>query len=184
MPQTITDDDDEVLADGESVRVPLFLVDTVRLDENDQPHFLHGRAMHQPGFRVTDAASSSNTMPDFDVALRNAQQAALDARQQMIRRAENAWRRQPTRDAAQPDYSTRPEELRRSAAPAPHENPGAAMAHHLSGPGPGEAEASQRRRDRAYEDYVTRQQEAWKTPTTNPRAAPKHERELENWKGA
>ena len=40
------DDDDEVLRDGESLRTPLYLVDSVRY-ENHQPHFL----------RATDSAA-------------------------------------------------------------------------------------------------------------------------------
>jgi hypothetical protein len=79
----LDDDDDCEVKDGESVRTPLFLTDTVRF-ENHQPHFVRATAGadlnladHQPGFRyATDAARA----------------AVRDARDQMIRRAESAWR--------------------------------------------------------------------------------------------
>jgi hypothetical protein len=77
------DDDDFEVADGESVRTPLFLTDTVRF-ENHQPHFVRATAGvdldladHQPGFRyATDAARA----------------AVRDARQEMIDKATSAWR--------------------------------------------------------------------------------------------
>jgi hypothetical protein len=72
-------DDDEQVEDGRTVRTPMmlmdgrdgrvFISDTVRY-ENGQPHFL----------RATDEA------------VRDARAAARDARDEMIRRAEDAWR--------------------------------------------------------------------------------------------
>jgi hypothetical protein len=74
-----SDDDDDVVRDGESVRVPLFLVDTFQFDEDGQPHFVRGKSAtvgdmqanmrlapvgaradpgrldHQRGYRMTDA---------------------------------------------------------------------------------------------------------------------------------
>jgi hypothetical protein len=73
-------DDDEIIPDGGSVRRRLILMD--------------GRfADHRPGFRMGDAAD---------------RQVVRDARQQMIKRAENAWR-MPTRDMNPGGGATCPE---------------------------------------------------------------------------
>jgi hypothetical protein len=60
--------DDEV-EDGRSVRTPLYLMDAVRFEDH-QPHFVRA----------------------VDAAVRDARAAARDARDEMIGRAENAWR--------------------------------------------------------------------------------------------
>jgi hypothetical protein len=67
------DDDDDVVADGESVRVPLFMRD------------------HQPGYRGVS-----------DAKVRDAQRMARDARQTWIRDLSSAWRT-PHKDASEPD---------------------------------------------------------------------------------
>jgi hypothetical protein len=62
----VDDDDDEIVPDGGSVRVPMRMMDSARR-----------LADHRPGFRVGDATD---------------RKAVRDARTEMIRRAENAWR--------------------------------------------------------------------------------------------
>ena len=68
--------EDDICEDGESVRVPVYLMDATQravagVDLSD----------HQPGYlRVTDAA------------VRDARTAACDARDAMIKRATEAWR--------------------------------------------------------------------------------------------
>jgi hypothetical protein len=85
------DDEDEIVADGSSVRTPLYLVDAVRFDENHQPYFV----------RASDGVDLSDHQPGFRCAS-DAQRAAVDdARQEMIDRAANAWKR----DANPPQFT-------------------------------------------------------------------------------
>jgi hypothetical protein len=97
------EDGNEIVPPGGSVKVPMTLADSRRfarfaLDADDhRPHY--GR-------------------PDVS----DARAAARDARNEMIRRAERAWRTL-SRDAAEPDASSRPVEWQR----------------HLRGPRPGES---------------------------------------------
>ena len=74
------DDDDYEVADGNSVRRPLFLIDSFAVDDVDLLR------RHQPGFRI---------MGDADRSKVN------DARSLMIRRAESAW----ARDANPPQFT-------------------------------------------------------------------------------
>jgi hypothetical protein len=157
------DDNDDELRDGESVRVPVFLVDTVRFKDG-QPHFV--RAVDQP--------SKSKTVLDLDAA----RDAARAARESWVKQMCDAWKRPPMLDAAQPDLGTRPEEVMRP------DDDGA--------PDPGDVRAVERRRltergteaqgerDRAWRRYCDNLQNAWKT---NPRAATAIERQGERWRG-
>jgi hypothetical protein len=163
------DNDDEVVRDGEGVRVPVYLIDTVRFQDG-QPHFL----------RAPDAASKSTNLGDFDAA-RDAVRAARDT---WIKQTCDAWKRTPTRDTAEPDAAEAV--LRR--APAPHDDPEAALRRHLFGPDddgapdPGDigaVERQQRERDLAWNRYRENLAKAWRT---NPRAAPRIEREAESAK--
>jgi hypothetical protein len=169
------DDEDmvRIIPDGASTRVPMLLMD--------------GREQ-QPGYRASDAASGSD-LSDFEAVLRDAQAAARRSRDAYVKRLTDAWRTPPwrpgapARDAAEPSIHSPPEELLRrhlQPAPLPHSDPGAAMAHHLSGPGPGEGAAAQRERDAAYARYVNKLESAWKT---SPKAASAIESELERTRG-
>jgi hypothetical protein len=137
------DDDLDVLADGQSVKVPLYLCDEAvqraiaGVDLRD----------HQPGFRyATDAARA----------------VVRDARNEMIRRAENAWR--TPRDAAEPDAAV---ELLRRRVPAPHDDPSGAMRGHL------EPDAAAAAREKAWRARCVALENAWRSPIgrTDPDAA-------------
>ena len=70
--------DDDIVRDGESVRVRLYLTDTVQLEDGG-PRFIR----HE--------------------AARDARAAARDARDEMVRRAEDAWKVDARRKAKPPD---------------------------------------------------------------------------------
>ena len=72
------DDDDYVVPDGGSVRTRMVLMDSAR--------FAFDAANHRPGYRSAT-----------DSAVRDAQMAALDARDAMIERATTAWRKRRRR---------------------------------------------------------------------------------------
>jgi len=167
------DDDDDVVRDGDTVRTPLFLTDTVRFKDG-QPHFV----------RMADAASKSATVADLDAA----RDAARAARDTWIKQTCDAWKRPPACDAAQPDLGTRPEDLM-------------LMRRHLRGepdddgaPDPGDARAverrrhtergeeAQRERDAAWHQYKDRLSNAWRG-RTDPSRASEIEREGERWRG-
>jgi hypothetical protein len=171
MKREYLDDPDDEVADGESVRVPVFLTDTVRF-EDGEPHFVRATAGadldladHQPGFRyATDAARA----------------AVRDARNEMIRRAENAWRT-PARDAAEPDNGSSAERMRTylQGAPAPHDDPAASLRGHLQTE---RNEENQRRRDAAWNLYKDRLSRAYLQGRTDPSRATEIERQGERWR--
>jgi len=150
----LDDDDDAEIGDGESVVVPLHLMDATQ-------RAVAGVDLHQPGYRrVTDAA------------VRDARTAAREARDQMIERATSAWRlpqRDPHKDAAEPDAGSPPGVMRahlRGTDPDEPDEP--------------DADDVQGRRDAIWNDYKTRLANAWKT---DPRAATAIERQGERWRG-
>jgi hypothetical protein len=134
------DDDDGVSGmaeDGEVVRRPVLLLDGGR-------DFAWGR----PGYHVTD---------DQQVTDQKVRDARMIARDEMIRRAESAWKR-PTRavwDGPEPDSGTPPSEM---------------MRRHLNVDPDGDDDA-QAKRDAAWEAYKDQLQNAWKTPGCDPNAA-------------
>jgi hypothetical protein len=163
------DDPDEVsdeVPPGHSVRVPLHLCDTVRFE----PRPLSGLTdlsaadldRHRPGYRLSDRASKSDKLSDLDAAGRDAHTATRDAYFEMVKRAENAWRTPPTRDTAEPDLGSRPEELMRA---------------HLRAE---EIDEAQARRDRAWAAYRDQLSNAWRT---DPGRATAIERQAEMWRG-
>jgi hypothetical protein len=89
---------DEVIEDGQSVRVPLVLMDSLQRSVFEHSRRLHtsGLALdtrnHQPGYVYPRVSS-----PDIV----DARQRAMDARREMIERNSNAWK-SPIRDAACP----------------------------------------------------------------------------------
>ena len=81
-------EDDDIVADGESVRCPIYLMDTV------QAQFAFGADDHRPGYRAMAG----------DAAVRDARTAARDARETWIKDLTSAWKRTPsTYDAGEPD---------------------------------------------------------------------------------
>jgi len=130
-------DADDVVQDGQSVRTRVTLMD-------------HGRRInardHQPHY-------ASDT---------RARQAALDARDQYVRRLRDSWRT-PGRDAAEPDLGARPEELMRS---------------HLQTESSAEAQAKRDAAWSAYKDQVSR---AWMMGRTDPQAATAVENLRRRW---
>ena len=81
-------EDDDIVADGESVRCPIYLMDTV------QAQFAFGADDHRPGYRAMAG----------DAAVRDARTAARDARETWIKDLTSAWKRTPsTCDAGEPD---------------------------------------------------------------------------------
>ena len=176
------DDDDEVVEDGQGVRVPLLLCDTVRFETSRPLNRLSDLdaadlSRHQPGYRLSDGeASKSRNLHD------------LDAR--WIADMCSAWKRPPTHDAGEPNAT---EQL---------------LARHLRGPDddgapdPGDIRAVERRRltergaeaqrerdriqrerDRIWEDYRRRISSAWQTGQTNPARATAIEQQAERWRG-
>src|SRR5262245_59058161 len=154
------DADDDVVRDGEHVRTPLFLIDTVDSDGR----FVRGRAV--AGVDLSDHC------PDYRFATEDAREATRDAYDQMVARARDAWRTPPVRDGAEPD----PEEV--------------VMRRHLYGkpgsPDPGDVHAlrgeqAEGERDRAWARYRDNLANAWKT---NPRAAVCVEGRLERERGS
>jgi hypothetical protein len=171
-----TDDDDvmrdywdDVARDGEVVRCPMYLMDSLQravrgVDLSD----------HMPGYRHAS-----------DGAVRDAQRQARDARTEMIKRAEQAWRTSPTRDAHEPDAAEellgrhlrgKPDD---GGAPDPGDV-GAVMRRHLTERG----EEAQRERERAWRQYKDRLSGAWRG-RADPReagAAERNETQLEAWR--
>jgi hypothetical protein len=169
------DDDDEVVEDGQGVRVPLLLCDTVRFETSRPLNRLSDLdaadlSRHQPGYRLSDGEASKSGKLDAR-STADARTAARDAYLEMVRRAESAWR-QPVdqngpggpfwshRDAAQPDNSS-PEVMRA----------------HLRGNEPDNVAEI---KERAWAQYRDNLQNAWKT---DPHAATAIQRQGERWRG-
>ena len=63
--------DDQLLRDGQRLRVPMFAMDSARRDASPCLPRVHGigdsrLAMHRPGFRVTDAPLSDELQRAYD----------------------------------------------------------------------------------------------------------------------
>ena len=64
--------DDDLLRDGQRLRVPMFAMDSMQLSESAHLARVHdgtgdsGLAMHRPGFRVTDAPRSDELQRAHD----------------------------------------------------------------------------------------------------------------------
>jgi hypothetical protein len=157
-------DDDDEIEDGHSVRVPMMIMDGNRVNLSDTVRFEGG----QPHFaRMADTASESSiedleSPRDLD-ALRDAARAARDA---WIKQTCEAWRT-PSRDAAEPDLGSRPEEVMR-------------MRRHLRGTE--EEDDAAALREKSYAAYKDRLSNAWRG-RTDPRAATAIERQGERWRG-
>jgi hypothetical protein len=167
-------DDDMVVPDGASVKVPIVLMDGVQrrfAAENHQPHFAElsdeqqqrrARTRTEYVQQLSDAWRSpatggkrrkEGTVPSFQDADRR-RSAAYDA---YVRRLTNAWRDQDT--------------------PEPDDDPDNLMKRHLSTE---PDEDTDSRRNAAWEQYRDRLSNAWKT---DPRTASAIERQGEQWRG-
>lgn len=96
------EDDDDVVADGQSVHRPLMLVGSRRLTFD--------AADHQPGYRMT-----------ADARVRDTRREARAARQTWIRDMTSAWKRTPGRDAG-PEPDAAEALLRRHLGTEPDED--------------------------------------------------------------
>jgi|SRR6516164_2744531 len=195
----IDNDDDNIARDGETVSVRVNLTDTVRFDEHGRERFVRNEAARDARTRKAkppdddddgddgdDNIDAADHRPGFRYAARDARAAVRDARDEMIRRAEGAWRtpQQPQRtvrstDAAEPDMGTRPDELmmRRHMFGAPGlPDPSTSHAAEFQG------EQAQRRRDAAWVRYRDGLANAWRGGRTDPRRAAQEESRLERWK--
>src|SRR5262249_55824975 len=129
-------DDDDVVADGQSVKVRMDMMDSLQRRVFDA----YG---HQPHFaRMTDAQATMRR----------------EARDAMIKRAENAWRTL-SRDAAEPDAGT---QLLHRHSRGTEEDDNAAAA-----------------REKSYIAYKARLESAWRNPAA---AAERNEKQLEAWR--
>jgi hypothetical protein len=192
------DDDDNIVRDGETVSVRVNLTDTVRFDEHGRERFVRmadARRKKPPDDDDDDDDDDTTDAADIDVRdyqpgyrlTTDATRAAVrDARQEMIDRACDAWRRTPTRTTR--DAADSPDELamRRhifgapglSSPSDPDVDSGAVMRGHM-----GELfERSQRQRDRAWGSYRDQLSNAWRG-RTDPSRAGTIERQLERTRG-
>jgi hypothetical protein len=107
---------EDIVEDGESVRVPLYLCDSV------QRQFVDADQMRQDARQeMIDRATTAwreNKAPTF-VGASDRRQLSFDAAQtmrnaayhRMVAKISDAWRTPPHRDAAQPDTGTPPDDL-------------------------------------------------------------------------
>jgi hypothetical protein len=187
------DDDDEVVEDGQGVRVPLLLCDTVRFENSrplDKLSDLDAADLsrHRPGYHVSDGeASKSAKFTDLEAA-RDAVRAARD---RWIADMCSAWKRPLARDAAEPDAAELllARHLRGKPDDDDASDPGdirAVERRRLTERGAEaqrERDRIQRERDRIWEDYRRRISSAWQTGQTNPARATAVEQQAELWRG-
>jgi hypothetical protein len=149
------DDDDEVVRDGESVRVPIFLMDevqrTVAMDGLRLHDGMGGRVGHKSGYVF------SGNVRQRDAAYDEARREARGARAQWLQQLRDSWKRTPGRDAGpEPDAAE------------------VLLKRHLgTGPTEPDADDAQVRRDRQWAEYCDRVSNAWRNPSglTDPGAA-------------
>src|SRR5436190_24396305 len=113
------DDDDETARDGESVRVPIFLMDevqrTVAMDGLRLHEGMGNPAGHKSGYVF------SGNVRQRDAAYDEARREARAARAQWLQQLRDSWKRTPVRDAGpEPDAAE------------------ALLRRHLGSAGPGE----------------------------------------------
>jgi hypothetical protein len=189
----IDDDDHGVVADGETVSVRVNLTDTVRFDEDGREHFVRmadARRKAKPpdddDDDDDDTMDAADHRPGFRYATDAVRAAVRDAREEMIRRATDAWRtpQQPqravrSRDGAEPDMGARPGEamMHRHMFGAPGlGDPSTSHAMEFQG------EQAQRRRDAAWSRYRDGLANAWRGGRTDPRRAAQVEGLQERWR--
>jgi hypothetical protein len=136
-------DDDDIVRDGERVRCPLYLMDSVQ--RAIAGNVFDARS-HQPHF-ATDAAS---------------ERIKREARVGYIKQLTDSWKRTPTKDASEPDAAER-------LLTEPDDDPNERMRRHLYG---GEelnalAKNIAARREREHQARCQALSEAWRSPTGN-----------------
>jgi hypothetical protein len=210
----IDNDDDNIARDGETVSVRVNLTDTVRFDGAGREHFVRNEAARDARTRKAkppdddddgdndDTIGAADHRPGFRYAARDARAVVRDARDEMIRRAEGAWRtpQHPRRtvrstDSAEPDLGSSPEAMRRHmygapglpAASDPDVDSAMTMRGHMGelferSPMGELFVRSQRARDRAWGSYRDQLSNAWRGGRTDPRRAAQEESRLERWK--
>jgi hypothetical protein len=141
------EDDDLICEDGESVRVPLVLCDSV------SAQFAFGRA---------EPIDADNHRPHYvsttDAAVTDVLAKARDARNEYIRGLTGAWRRTAARDGAEPSDPTSTGEM---------PDPGSLLRRHL------EPDDAARLREKAWRARNDALSNAWRNPPgrTDPGAA-------------
>jgi hypothetical protein len=159
------EDATDMIPDGHSVKVPMVIMDARphfadlsdevrKLRTETRSRYLQDlqSAWKSPAQRPKNSFSTERILPDADPM-----RSRTEARDQMIKRATEAWR-MPHRDWSEPDLSTPPEEmLQRHLRTEPNAD-------------------DQARRDAAYQSYKDRISNAWRT---NPNAAGTIERQAE-----
>jgi hypothetical protein len=165
-------DDDMVVPDGASVKVPIVLMDGVQrrfAAENHQPHFAElsdeqqqrrARTRTEYVQQLSDAWRSPATggnRKEGTVPSSKMPMASLSRVRCLCRRLTNAWRDQDT--------------------PEPDDDPDNLMKRHLSTEPDEDTES---RRNAAWAQYRDRLSNAWKT---DPRTASAIERQGEQWRG-
>jgi hypothetical protein len=202
--------DDDIVADGESVRVPMMVMDAMAghrqgyVEMTDEQIAMRARArsrwiaeMCDAWRGPLDARRRRKRRDDDDEPMRpmgssgqgrtdpdKIGQSALDARRvansaysEMCRKLQDSWRSPPSRDAHEPDASER----LLGRAPAPHDDPMAAMRRHLGDP---DDDNPQARRDAAWNAYKDRLSRAYLQGRADPTAAATRiEKERERYLG-
>jgi hypothetical protein len=165
------EDDDDVVADGESVRVPLYLCDdaTQRAIATDglRLHDGMGRpAGYKSGYVFSGNIEHSQRDAYDAAAVRDARREARAARRVWIEDMTTAYRRTPHTDNGEPDAAE------------------ALLRRHLRSTEPDEdaAARAEKIRERTRAQYLDQLANAWRTnPQTNPRRADEVERQRRQW---
>jgi hypothetical protein len=181
--------DEDVLADGEMLRVPLMLCDGAQRDVRDhfaRDHFVrdalarhNGTAGHRPGF-VTDTLCQSTTASVNDTSDDLLERRGTGLRDAMIEREKalaDTEQRQQWRtvlDARMKVEAESDEDEEHDSDGSYDEDSDADIAGERD-----DLEALQARRERAYQESVTRSSNAWRT--AGPANA--NQRQLERWRG-
>jgi hypothetical protein len=190
----VAEDDLEEIPDGRSVRVPMMLMDAAyhqpgyryRVSDDDKLSDARRGALEARDAmieRATKAWRTRRRRDDEEEEVLGAEgqnktdpnrigASALDARaatnasyREMCDRISSAWRTPISRDAAQPDAGSRPEELRRYLRGDEPDNDGAF--------GQGNIARLERKRLSQWQEYRERLASAWRSPIgrTSPNAA-------------
>jgi hypothetical protein len=176
----ITDTTDEVPPGG-VVRVPVYLTDTMPIADADLRN-------HQPGYRMSDAASKSRNFRDLDT-LRD---AARRERSRWIAKMVDAWKTGP-RDVAggAGQNRTDPRQINRAALSHEPDNSSslAEWREHMRGPDDEpdhDIDAVMRRHQRQRDDAWARYRDDlhWQRGgNTDPKEADRIMRQGERWRG-
>jgi hypothetical protein len=174
--RTRHEDADYVVRDGESVRVPVFLMDAVQrrvaaFDARDhQPHYAEltdevrklrsaTRTEYLAGLQDAWRSPARRAPRKIAAADADPMRRRTEARDAYVERTCEAWRT-AGRDAAQPDMGSRPEELRRRADQGETDPDAAAEIEERL-----ERERGSSDPGADYEQYKINLSNAWRNPT-------------------